>query len=138
ALPICACGELRFVEVAQREIELGAEELRTLLGIGQIDANLADVRIAQEVGMNFVRGFREQQNADIQSADVVAGRPFEESNQRHALVERGTMVTRGNDFLRKIDDERDASVPLRFLVAAGEESAEKRGELEKLARRAVS
>jgi hypothetical protein len=48
------------------------------------------------------------------------------------------VVTRGNDLLRKINDERNASVPLRFLVAAGEEAAEKRGQLEKLARRSVS
>jgi hypothetical protein len=74
-------------KIALRRIEFLRKEARALIRIRQIDADLRDVRIAKQLGVQFVCGFGEEHHADIEPAHVIGSRPFQQCDERRPFLD---------------------------------------------------
>ena len=102
-----------------------SQKSESLIRVGQIDPNLCNIRILQKPRIELRGGFRHQDNADIQFSHFRGRRPFKERHQVHPLIyARIGFLCRGNELLRKIDNERYALPLLLFFRDAQEKSPE--------------
>ena len=94
-----------------------------LIGIGQLDADLGHMRVAQQVGVQLGGGLRDQEDADIDARQLRRRGPFQERDQIDAFLDARARLLGGRDqLLGEIDDQRDA-FPLAVVLGHLEKKA---------------
>ena len=113
----------------------GLEEAEPLVRVGQFDAHLGDIGVLEQAGAEFVGGFGDQHDADVQPREFRRGGPLEERDQVHPFLHAGIGFFAGRDeLLGEVDYQGDAPPFLFLLGDVQEEPAEQGRQVEEITR----